>query len=323
MHISNPEHYKYAWIVTLNKQLEGLDLNLILALHWLLAERGVTAAATRLGLSQPAASRALGRLRNVFQDQLLIRSGRAMVLSRKAEILKPHVARAVELLRNVMTVSEVIDPATQTGSFKIACSDHWGALLSYRWIECISPQAPLLELGVIDINESVIPDLISGNVDLAILPDLEGMDLPAHLNTEQFVLRPFHQDRYVCALRADHPHSKKTMSLEQYVALRHILVNPQKAQTGIVDEFLHEKQLSRKIAFRAPQFFTALSIMQKTDCILTAPESLFIAQSGSYRTFSPPLDLPSVRLNVVWHPNWSHSLVHKWVREQLFQGEFG
>lgn len=304
-----------------NKQLEGLDLNLVLVLHWLLAERGVTAASLRLGLSQPATSRALGRLRDVFQDPLLIQSGRSMVLSRKAEMLQPHIANAVKTLRNAMTITEVIEPASLSGTINIACSDHWGALLAEKWIEHISPVASKLELELIEINDSVIPDLISGAVDFALIPEIKTMRIPAHLNVDQFVIRPLHQDQYVCALRADHPHAQKKLSLKKFAAMEHILVNPRRDQTGVVDDLLEAKNLKRKISFRTPQFFAALSIMQKTDCILTAPKSLFMAQPGMHRTFEPPLKIPSFQMYVAWHPNWSHSLIHKWVRDQLFKRE--
>jgi DNA-binding transcriptional LysR family regulator len=115
------------------KQLEGLDLNLILALYWLLTERNVTQAANKLGLSQPATSRALGRIRDLYDDPILIKSGRTMLITPLGEQLLPIVTHAVKSMRDVIKVSEPFDPQTYRGRFRIACKDHIGANVIKAW----------------------------------------------------------------------------------------------------------------------------------------------------------------------------------------------
>lgn len=301
--------------------LEGLDLNLMLALHWLLAEQGVTAAAARLGLSQPATSRTLARLRDLFDDPLLIQTGRSMSLSPKAERLKPQVARAIAEMRRVMSAAEDLELAAQTGAIRIACSDHWGALIAAKWIQRVTPHAPHLELDLVEIDDSVIPALIAGRVDFALVPDVATLELPAHLNTDQFIFRPIYRDRYVCALRADHPLAGQALTPERYLEMAHILVNPRQAQTGVVDRLLHQQGKARRITYRAAQFFTALEILQQTNCLLTAPQSLFLTRAENLRLLAPPLAIPDFTVNVAWHPNWSHGQLHGWLRAALFSDQ--
>ena len=119
------------------KRLESLDLNLLLALHWLLTERNVTAAASRIGISQPAASRALGRLREVFDDPLLVKTGSEMAPTHLAEKIQPAVALAVEKMRDVLKISDRFDPASQSGRFRIACSDYVGAMVAAAWTKMV------------------------------------------------------------------------------------------------------------------------------------------------------------------------------------------
>ncbi len=132
------------------KRLEGLDLNLLLALHWLLTERNVTAAASRIGISQPAASRALGRLRDIFDDPLLVKTGGEMAPTKMAEKIQPAVALAIEKMRDVLKITDTSEPANQTGRFRVACADYVGAMVAAAWAKSVSLAAPQLDLDLIN-----------------------------------------------------------------------------------------------------------------------------------------------------------------------------
>ncbi|MEM9234275.1 MAG: LysR family transcriptional regulator, partial [Pseudomonadota bacterium] len=112
----------------MDRRLEALDLNLLLALHWLLTEENVTAAAGRMGLSQPAASRALGKLRETFGDPLLVKSGSSMAITPTGEALRPVVAHAIDRCRDVLRAVEPFDARAARGRFRIACTDYIGAM---------------------------------------------------------------------------------------------------------------------------------------------------------------------------------------------------
>ena len=148
------------------KPLETLDLNLLMALHWLLTERNVTAAAGRLGLSQPAASRALARLRLVFADPILVKSGSVMAPTRLGEKLQPKVAHSIETMRDVLRVSDIFTPEKQTGDFRVGCIDYVGAMLFDAWKQNITPVAPNLDLQMVELTIENGRDLVSGKIDL-------------------------------------------------------------------------------------------------------------------------------------------------------------
>ena len=303
----------------MKKQLENLDLNLLLALHWLLTERNVTVAADRIGLSQPAASRALSRLREIFEDPLLVRTGGEMTPTPVAEKLQPALAHAIERCRDVLRLTTVMDPAELDGGYRVACADYAGAMVVAAWSKAVAPYAPKLELDIVNPEFETAQELISGKVDLVFLPDIDKLDLAPRIDVDQFVHKRIRGQRYLCAMRGDHPAAEENVTLKRYAAFDHILVAPDGSKTGIVDRMLAEQGLERRIAFRTQTFMLALAILVKTDAIITAPEGLLALYKENLRIFPPPLKVPSYSMNAGWHPNWTHDERHKWVRTRLFE----
>ena len=289
-----------------------------MALHWLLTERNVTAAASRIGISQPAASRALGRLRDVFDDPLLVKTGSEMAPTNLAEKIQPAVALAVEKMRDVLKISDRFDPASQSGRFRIACSDYVGAMVASAWAKSVSGAAPGLDLDLINLSIEVSRELVSGKIDLVTVPDIELMNLPAGLDVDQFVRRKILGQEYLCAVRKGHPLAKGKLTLKRYVSTDHILVTPGGAKVGIVDRALAAQGLSRRIAYRTTSFLLALPILQRTDCIITGPKGLLDLDKHRLVTFPPPLNVKGYSIFGAWHPNWTHDDRHKWVRDRLF-----
>lgn len=301
------------------KQLESLDLNLLLSLHWILTERNITAAAGKIGVSQPAASRALARLREVFNDPLLVRTGNDMAPTRLGERLAPVVALAVERCRDVLKITDKFDPSTQSGQFRVACVDYVGVMVAAAWMRAISPVAPELELDIINPSLEISRDLVSGKIDLVILPDIPLLNLPPTIDIDQFVRRKILSQRYLCGVRKGHPIKQSKMTLKQFLSFDHVLVTPAGAKIGIVDQMLRDKGKTRKIAYRTSSFLLALPIVRKTDCIITAPESLLQLDKSNFQISTPPLPVPGFSMFGGWHPNWTRDERHKWVRDRLFE----
>ncbi len=301
------------------KHLESLDLNLLLPLHWLLTERNVTAAADRVGLSQPATSRALARLREVFSDPLLVKSGNGMAPTPMAEKLQPVVAHAVERCRDVLRITDNFDVTSQRGSFRIACKDYVGAMVASAWAKVIAPAAPGLDLDIINLSLEVSRDLVSGKIDMVIVPDIALMNLPPSLDIDQFVRRKILNQNYLCAVRKDHPIGNGKLTLKRFTQLQHVLVTPEGSKVGIVDRILAEQGLERRIAYRTDAFLLALPIIHYTDCIITAPEALLNLDKNNLKILPSCIDVPGYSLNGAWHPNWTHDERHKWVRDKLFK----
>jgi DNA-binding transcriptional LysR family regulator len=297
-------------------RLEDLDLNLIVTLHWLLTEQSVTRAAARLDVSQPTVSHALGKLRGLLGDPLLIKSGRTMLPTKKAEALQPRVAEVVDRMRDLLLEEESFDPTNQSGRFRIAVIDSVGAVVVRAWQNAVLPEAPNLELDILQPAVPQAQDLIAGKIDAIILPEPKMLQLPPGVNIDEFVRKPVFDEEYVTAVRKGHP-LDNGMDLDAFVRADHILINPEGMVVGPVDQVLQAAGMKRRIAYRTETFLLALEVLQNSDCILTAPRNLFGFARGDFSVHPCPVKVSNFTLYIGWHPNWTHDPQHRWVRERL------
>lgn len=304
----------------IEKRLEGLDLNLLLVLHWLLTERNVTAAAARVGLSQPATSRALSRLREIFDDPLLVKTGAVMAPTPFAERLQPTLALAIERCRDVLREFEEFDPAAAEGEFRVACVDYIGSLVSAAWAAGVAPHAPGLSLDIVGLSIEASRELASGKIDLMIVPELRVLNLPPTVDVDQFVRKDIGMQEYQSAVRVGHPAANSKMTLKRFLEMDHILVTPEGSRYGLVDRILEERGLKRNVRYRTYSFLLALQILERTDCVITSPASLLRLAGDRIRIFPSPIPVPGFLLHAGWHPNWTHDERHRWVRKALFSG---
>lgn len=302
------------------KRIESLDLNLIVALHWLLTERNVTAASKKVGLSQPAMSRTLARLREVFGDPLLVKSGSSMLLTRRAERLQPTVAQAVDKCRDIFVTTEAFEPKSVEGQFRIACVDYTSVSIMQAWNKHVRPFAPNLDLETVNVTFEMARDLVSGKVDLVFIPDPSMLILPPGLDLDQFVRKRAIPQTYKSAVRKGHPAAKGRMTLKRFAELEHILVAPEGTRLGVVDRQLAGPGLTRRIPYMTASFLAALPLIQTTDCAITAPNGLLEQDADRLHIFEPPVKLSNIDLFAGWHPNWTQDERHKWVRDKLFEG---
>ena len=302
----------------MQKRLEALDLNLILALFWLLTERNVTRAADRLGLSQPATSRALGRLRDIYDDPILVKSGREMNPTPLAHSLLPPVTKAVKEMRSVFSMTEAFDPKHASGRFRVGCKDSIAMRIVAAWERSVRPKAPNITLEIVDLTVECARDLVSGALDIAILPLNVDMDIPPSVDMSQFVIKPLFTDPWVTLVASTHPLAKQKLSIQEFTAYDHIIVNPDNGpEKSNIDQMLSERGLSRQIAYRTQSFLLSLPILLGTNCILTTSESLLGCGIIGVKRLGCPLPLDPLQFSVGWHPNWTNDARHKWVRSQL------
>ena len=310
----------------MSRQLESMDLNLVNALYWILVERSVTGAGERLGLSQPAASRALGRLRNIYRDPLVVKSGREMVPTPLGEALLPLAAQAVEALRHVVGAGARFDPASHGGTFRIACKDALGIRILELWEREIRPLAPQMSLDFVNLEPAVAPDVVSGRIDMVVMPLGPSVNIPDTVDLSQFVVRRMCEDPFVTCLRADHPlvvemmESGAALSAESFAALDHILINLDGQAESPVDEALAAMGLARTVRYRSHSFYLAKAILRRTDCALTVSGSLVGSGTQGLWLCAPPVEIAPQEIHVGWHPNWTTNPRHMWVRERLMSG---
>jgi len=298
-------------------RLESIDLNLLLALHWLLEEQNVTAAAARLALSQPAMSRVLARLRDVLGDALVVQSGRRMLPTPYAESLRPQLAEAIERLRAALRPREEFDPATASGAFRIACNDYLALVLARTWQHAIRKSAPGLDLELATLEPGTFQHLVSGAVDLVVMPHVGIANLPKSLDVEQFVRKPLFTEEFVCVARPGHPAAAKRLTVKQFASLDHALVSPSGQGPGVVDRLLKEHSVERRIAYRVQSFLAALQLLSFTDCVAALPRRLVEASGQKWSAIKAPFDIPGFSVIAAWHPLRTPDALHRWTRERL------
>ena len=196
--------------------LRHVDLNLLVALNALLEEKNVTRAAQRLGMSQPAASRALGRLRTLFSDALLVDGPRGYLLSARAEALQPALRRTLAGIGEMLEASP-FDPAAATGRVRLLMTDLHAAVLAPRLLARLAAQAPALDLDILPPGPSLMEVLESDAAD-AVVGVID--EAPAGVRRRTLL-----EDRYVTLLRAGHPASGRKLTLERYLALDHLTIS--------------------------------------------------------------------------------------------------
>jgi len=287
------------------REMNHLDIDLLRLFDALHRERHVTRAARVSGLSQPAMSRALGRMRAAWGDELFVRTPDGMVPTPRADELVPAVRRVLEGV-DALARPVTFDPAKLERDFVIAAVDMFDADMLPRLARALertsvnvtlrplTPEAPeLLARGTIDVIIGVRATL---PVDA----------IAAHLFDEELV----------CAVRRDHPLVKRKLSLATFAELRHLLIAPRGDAGGLVDSELAKRGLRRRVAIRTHTFQSAPLVVARSDLVLTAPRRVLlpVAKAFGLRILPPPLELRSFGVFQAWHPRVQNDPVHAWFR---------
>jgi DNA-binding transcriptional LysR family regulator len=291
--------------------MDAAELSMLAALDALLSEGSVTSAARRLGLSTPAVSHALARLRERFGDELLVRAGRKMVLTPRAEALRGPVREAIEAASRVFEPAASFDPARLEGAFTLSVTDYVLTVFGEEIEGRLRAQAPGLSLRYIPNAADDAELLRSGGSDLAI--GIYGA-LPPEL-----MARPIITERLVCVVREGHPLVGESLTLEQFASLEHVQIAPRARPGGYVDDQLAARGLTRRVARAVPYFNVALGMAARGDYLLTVSERLarLCAPSMGLRILEPPLELEPYALSMVWHPRMDADPAHVWLRGVL------
>lgn len=242
--------------------LEGLDLNLLVALRALLRERHVTRAATRIGLSQPAMSHALARLRALLGDPLLVRTPSGMRPTTRAEAMTEPLERALEDIGRILASPAPFDASRSTRRFRIATNDFIELVLLPSLLASVWSEAPNVDIRVSNHQRGASEDLAEGRLDLAIgIIDQFGLPEPPQGIRFQRIV----SERFVCVVREGHPLGKRRLTLDEFVALPHALVSPRGDSGAVVDAALAKLGRRRRVALEVPHFLVAPHVVRETD----------------------------------------------------------
>ncbi|WP_394209128.1 LysR family transcriptional regulator [Enterovibrio calviensis] len=290
----------------------GVDLNLLKLFDALLKERSVTRAGQRLGLSQPAASRGLSRLRRLLNDPLFIRTSKGWELTPRAIALSEPVTKLLDDARTIVAPT-AFDPSTASAKFSIATADHMALLLMPTLISRLANLAPGIDL-VIPASSGDNVDLITqGSADIAI-----GVydDLPA-----RFHKRTLYEEDFVCVVRRDHPVIHSKLTLKNYISLSHLAVIITGQGNNSVDIALKQRGLTRRVAMKIPHFLVAPMIVAKSDLILSLPRKLAqqMAMSIPIEILELPLEVDHFSPSIIWHGRHHGDPAHAWLRRLIVE----
>ncbi len=291
--------------------LRSIDLNLLVALDALLRERHVTRAADQIGLSQPAMSNALGRLRHMFKDELLVRTARGMQPTPRAEELHK---RTHQLLRQVERIFEndgIFIPKTSEHKFTVRMSDLLSLLLLPKLMARLGETAPHVSLDLIHTPPvRTVDALEKDEIDLAVSTGLE------HSNSISSEV--LFSDNMVCVMRKSHPLARKQLTLERFLDERHLKVSMSPTDMRFVDDVLAKKKLQRDVGLNVPHWLVVPHIVANSNYLSVMPGCLAREIAGSSLVIRKlPFASQQFDWCAYWHRRHDGNQAIGWLREQI------
>lgn len=304
-------------ICTVN--LSGFDLNLLRVLDALLETCSTTEAGHRVGLSQPAVSSALGRLRDALGDPLFVRQGRRLVPTEFAAGLRDPLRSVLEQTERLLSRTQSIDPARASVSFRISASDFFAELLMPRLAEHLSRSAPGIRVHMVDlVPDNHVQSIEHHRVDMAILPKVEFPSWIEH--------RRMHSSDLVTIARKGHPRLSRAgiapgdvIPLDLFCDLQHVVFSPEGKPRAMGDTALARVGRERRVAMTLPVFSGVYHAVSQSDLIALIPHQLAerMAPRLGLDIYSPPIALPTVTIVLAWHRRATQSPAHRWLRDQI------
>ncbi len=299
-----------------------IDLNLLVYLDILLRERNVTKAASQLGLTQPAMSNGLRRLRELFEDPILIRTSEGMTPTERALALQPIVRDVLATIDKAVQPQTEFTAADSTRVFRIMASDYAESTLIPQLLRHLREVAPGIILDIMTPSDVSFLDVEQGKVDMVI-------------NRFDSMPQSFHQkdiwkDSFSCILSVDNP-ILEGFNLESYLNAQHVWVsktgmgvgvgmNPHDIQRlGWVDEVLGKQGRRRNITVFTRHYQAAMLLAEQKDLVVTIPSKAAQLQANNPRVVikTPPFDIPAFELKMAWSPLLQHNPAHQWMRRLI------
>lgn len=285
------------------------DLNLLPVFIALMEERNVTRAAERLGITQPALSNALNRLRDTLRDPLFIRERYGMKPTQMAEDLAPVIAAALANIDDLILGQQNFDPAVMARTFTVAPNSYVEFVLMPAIVTRLRAEAEGLKLRLIPFGNDVVETgAMSGTTDVVLG---RMVDPPDNL-----VVQHLMNDGLACVVRADHPQIGDRISEEQYEQLKHVNVIPPGRMRAGLFQALEEKGLKREVAVSVTHFLAVPEIIAVTDYCATLPKLICrkLATDPRLKVLATPVDLGTFPVQMGWHVRYRHDPAHRWLR---------
>lgn len=299
--------------------IEAIDLNLLRVFETVYAERNLSRAAKRLGLTQSSVSNALARLREALGQSIFVRSGHGVIPTPFADSIAVDVNRALALLRNALRDPGGFDFASSERRFSIICSDYSAAVIIPRLLSALQTLAPHISLVVLNLQDGddIGPALTSGDADLAI----------GNLSFLSMTVRQqrLFEDKYLVLARKGHPATKGVWGANTFLQYPQILVNPYNPYTKCAPWYDQDGarllDADPVVAIHAPSFLAMPYLLATSDCLAACPGRLAhdFVKMHPLQIFEAPFPKQPVSIGQYWHERQHNDAGHRWLREQIYR----
>jgi DNA-binding transcriptional LysR family regulator len=290
-------------------KVSPVDLNLLAVFDAIAQTRSVSRAAERVGISKPAMSHALSRLRAQMNDPVLVRTGQDWQLSERALAMRERVRELAQGALAILDSEPAFDPLTTTREFTINATDHALALIGTAIGNVVASEAPRATLRFLSIGADDEEPLRTGQVDVAlgVFPDLP----------PEFMTQTLFSERFASVVRKGHPRVDGSMSRECFLAMKHVVVTPRGRTETVLNEMLIKGSV--RVTRFVPYFVVALDLVSRSDYVVTLSERLAMTYAERFRlqVLRPPIPLPAYSTSQVWHPRINADPAHRWLRRRV------
>lgn len=293
--------------------LRSLDLNLLVVFDAIYREGNVTRAANRVGLSQPATSNALTRLRGHLKDELFLRGPEGLRPTPRAVEMAPRLRTILIELEHLLELQE-FDPTTARRTLTIAAIDYFSVVIVPALIGILAKEAPGIKLQMVPSIGRSVEALDHGEIDFA---SAAFGELPERISQIKLL-----DDYYCCLVRRDHELTKKKLTMRRYAQAKHLLVSPGGHARGFVDDLLAESGLTRNISLITNHFAATPPIIENSDLIMTAPKRVLNQlYTPNHVVLKCPVSTPEVfrYADLIWHDRLSRHPAHVWLRNAIIR----
>ena len=291
-------------------KLSDVDLNLFVVFDAIYTEGNLTRAGEIIGITQPAVSNSLSRLRTLFDDPLFVRTAEGMVTTPVAQNIIGSVRQALGLIRSSVQESERFDPAESDKRFRLSMTDLSQAIYLPWIMGKVKQEAPNVAIECYQVHRRDMNiELASGNldfaIDVALTPD------------PQIKQSPLFSHPFVCAVRNDHPMVGDALDIATYLDLDHIHISSRRGGLGQVDLQLGKMGKKRHIALRTQHYLSTPQLVARTDMVMTIPRifAQFLVNNAPCRYLELPFDVPNLETYLYWHESTDKDQANQWMRD--------
>jgi len=294
--------------------LSRVDLNLLVVLEAIVDEGGVSRAAEKLNLTQPAISHALARLRETMGDPLFVRHGRNLAPTALTKRLIEPLRRSLQTLEALIGKSEGFDPVHTETAFTVAMRDPLEVLILPPMMRRLARTAPRIDLRTVQVRRrSVEAGLADGTLDAVL-----DVSLPL---SERVHRERVGTDRFVVVARKSHPGIRPGFTVRTYLEQQHIMVTSRRRGPGAEDIELGQRGLRRHVRLRCRNYLAAFRVVGQTDLVLTMPEryAALLGGNSAIRALKMPVKMPTLDLYLYWHDRVRDDAANRWLRGELLE----